>query len=717
MTASIYLTSAEGRTGKSAVALGVLDALLVDAPRVGVFRPIVRSRTEPDRVLELLRTKATAALTYEQCIGVTYDEAHADSAAALATIVAAYQSMKSHCDAVLVVGSDYTDVAAPTELAFNARIAANLDTPVMLILGGREHDGAETLGQSEARSAADIAHLAELAAIELRAAHASLVAVLVNRADGDELQNIVARVSAGLDEHVSVWALPEKYSLISPTAADVLSVVDGTLMRGSRDALAREVRSIVIAGMSMEHVLPRLIESSVVVIAADRSETLLAVTMAHEADTFANISAVVLNGDFELSPDVQRLLDGIGSPLPIIRTSYGTFETAQHIMHARGLLTAHTPERLDVAVGVFREHVDVNQLRKHIQLHSRRVDGVRTPTMFAYELFERAAAVNAHIVLPEGEDERILRAANTLLARSVVQLTLLGNESTIRTRARELGLKLSHATIIDPKTSPWRQQFIDEYVRLRKHKGVTAEIAEDRMNDVNYFGTMMVQLGFADGMVSGAAHTTAETLRPSLEIIKAKPGISVVSSVFFMALADRVLVYGDCAVVPEPTAEQLADIAVSSAITAAQFGVHPRIAMLSYSTGQSGSGHEVEKVRKATALVREAHPELSVDGPMQYDAASDPVVGAAKLPESEVAGRATVFIFPDLNTGNNTYKAVQRSAGAIAVGPVLQGLNKPVNDLSRGATIDDILNTVAITAVQAGAEKSHREHPSQQHHE
>ncbi|MBU3995039.1 MAG: phosphate acetyltransferase, partial [Actinobacteria bacterium] len=258
---------------------------------------------------------------------------------------------------------------------------------------------------------------------------------------------------------------------------------------------------------------------------------------------------------------------------------------------------------------------------------------------------------------------------------------------------------------VDHETYPLRARFATEYARLRAHKGVTLEEAAERMADVSYFGTMMVQLGLADGMVSGAAHTTAHTIRPSLEIIKTKPGVSVVSSVFFMALADRVLVYGDCAVNPDPTAEQLADIAISSAETAAQFGVDPRVAMLSYSTGDSGSGADVDKVRRATEIARAARPGLLIDGPIQYDAASDPATGASKLPGSSVAGRATVFIFPDLNTGNNTYKAVQRSAGAIAVGPVLQGLNKPVNDLSRGATIDDILNTVAITAVQAGMGK------------
>jgi phosphate acetyltransferase len=314
---------------------------------------------------------------------------------------------------------------------------------------------------------------------------------------------------------------------------------------------------------------------------------------------------------------------------------------------------------------------------------------------------ERARADRRRIVLPEGDDDRILRAASILLARGVADLVILGDVEETRARAASLGLDISAAEVISPTDPDLVQRFAVEYARLRAHKGITLQQAADAVTDVSYFGTMMVHLGLADGMVSGAAHTTAHTIRPSFEIIKTRPGVDVVSSVFLMALADRVLVYGDCAVIPDPTSAQLADIAISSAATARRFGIEPRVAMLSYSTGESGSGADVDKVRQATALVRERAPELLVEGPIQYDAAADAAVAAAKLPGSQVAGRATVFVFPDLNTGNNTYKAVQRSAGAVAMGPVLQGLNKPINDLSRGAQVEDIVNTVAITAIQA----------------
>ena len=330
---------------------------------------------------------------------------------------------------------------------------------------------------------------------------------------------------------------------------------------------------------------------------------------------------------------------------------------------------------------------------------------VRTPLMFEYQLMERARVDRQRIVLPESEDDRILEAAAILLRRGVANLILLGDETKVRARASALGLDLDEASIVSPQDAELVEKFAAEYAAARAHKGMTVERAREIVTDISYFGTMMVHLGLADGMVSGAVNTTAHTIRPALEFVKTKPGVSTVSSVFLMCLADRVLAYGDCAVIPEPTTEQLADIAISSAETAQQFGIEPRVAMLSYSTGTSGSGADVEKVRAATALVRERAPDLLLEGPIQYDAAIDPEVARTKLPNSPVAGRATVFIFPDLNTGNNTYKAVQRSAHAIAIGPVLQGLRKPVNDLSRGALVSDIVNTVAITAVQGQAIK------------
>ncbi|WP_345752060.1 phosphate acetyltransferase [Microbacterium rhizophilus] len=701
MARSIYITSAEGHSGKSTIALGVLDALSRATPKVGVFRPVARSTTERDYVLELLLGHDGVDLDYDECVGVTYDDVRADPEAALGTIVGRFKAVEAQCDAVVVVGTDYTDVGSPAELAYNARIAANLGTPVLLVLGGRAQQGqAEQLGTTTARTPDEMGQLAHLALPELERSRAELAAVVVNRADPDRLDEIASAVASAIGSGASVWALPEDRMLVAPSMQDILRAVDGTMLKGDEQLLVREALGVVVAGMSMVNVLPRLSEGAVVVIPADRTEVLLAALLANQSGTFPSLAGIVLNGPFPVPDDVLRLIDGLGSTLPIVSTDLGTYETAVRVMGARGRASG-SGRRYDTALTMFEQHVDTAELTRVLGVARATVV---TPLMFEYGLLERARADHRRIVLPEGDDDRVLKAAASLLKRGVADLTILGDPDAIRARATELGLDLTDATLLSPFDPELVERFATEYAKLRAHKGVTYEKAADTITDVSYFGTMMVHLGLADGMVSGAAHTTAHTIRPAFEIIKTKPGVSVVSSVFLMALADRVLVYGDCAVIPDPTSEQLADIAISSAATAAQFGVEPRVAMLSYSTGESGSGADVDKVRLATRLARERAPELPIEGPIQYDAAADSAVAKAKLPESDVAGRATVFVFPDLNTGNNTYKAVQRSAGAVAIGPVLQGLNKPINDLSRGALVGDIVNTVAITAIQAQGE-------------
>ena len=713
---SIYITSAEGNTGKSSIALGVLDTLTHLVERVGVFRPVARTATEPDYVVELLLRHlranagpgAAAGQTYEQSIGVSYDDVNTDPDAALARIVARYKAVEANCDTVVVIGSDYTDVGSPTELAFNARIAANLGAPVLLVLGGRVGSGeGERLGQSDARSAADIGQQTDVALAELRDEHASILAIIVNRADETALAEIIASVRATTNAQparsggafgVPIWAIPEDPYLVAPSMQSIMEATAGTLIKGDPALLAREALGVVVAAMSMVNVLPRLIEGAVVVVPGDREDVLLAVLLANASATFPSIAGIVLNGGFELPDSIQRLMEGLAPSLPIIMTPLGSYDTALRITRTRGRLAADSQRKHDTALALFETHVDAAALLDRLDVSRAEVV---TPLMFEYALLERARQNRQHIVLPEGEDDRVLRAAATLLARDVVELTILGEEFEVRSRAIGLGLDISKARVLSPFDDLLRLKFAREYKQLRAHKGITLEQANETVTDVSYFGTMMVQLGLADGMVSGATHTTAHTIRPSFEIIKTQAGVGVVSSVFLMALADRVLVYGDCAVIPVPTAEQLADIAISAAATAVQFGIEPRIAMLSYSTGTSGEGVDVEKVRAATALVRERRPDLLVEGPIQYDAAADAAVAATKMPGSSVAGRATVFIFPDLNTGNNTYKAVQRSAGAVAIGPVLQGLRKAINDLSRGALVQDIVNTVAITAIQA----------------
>jgi len=682
-TRSIYVSAQEGETGKSTVALGLLDLLTRRVQRVGVYRPIARSTDQRDYVLELLLGHDGVDLSYEECVGVTYDDVHADPEAALATIVSRYHAMAHSCDAVVIVGSDYTDVAGATELSFNARVAANLGSPVLLVVSGNS------------RTASEVRHAVDVALAELASHHAQTIGVIANRCTANPLGD----VRRALEGPVPAWALPEEPFLVAPTVGALMEAVDGRLAMGDPELLSREALEVLIGAMSVEHLLPRLSDGAVVITPGDRSDVLLGLVMAHAAPGSPSLAGIVLNGGFYPPPAVARLVEGLGQRLPVIRTNVGTFRSASAAAATRGRLTADSQRKVDTALALFEKHVDGEALLAALDVP--RIEVV-TPLMFEYGLLDRARGDRKHIVLPEGKDDRILRAAFTLLQRGVADLTILGEEAPIRSRGTELGLDLSAAKVIDPKASTeLSEHFAQEYARLREHRGMTVDRAREIVSSVSYFGTMMVELGLADGMVSGAMHTTAHTIKPAFEIIKTTPGVGVVSSVFLMCLEDRVLVYGDCAVIPDPTATQLADIAISSAETATQFGIEPRIAMLSYSTGDSGSGADVDKVREATALVRERRPDLVVDGPMQYDAAVDSAVGAAKAPDSPVAGRATVLVFPDLNTGNNTYKAVQRSAGAVAIGPVLQGLRKPVNDLSRGALVQDIVNTVAITAIQA----------------
>src|SRR6201996_6355417 len=684
----IYIAAPEGDTGKSAIALGIVHRLAAPVAKVGVFRPITRD-ADRDYIVDLLLAHATADLPYERCLGVDYQQLHADRDVAIDDIVERYHAMADECDAVVIVGSDYTDVASPAELSVNARIAVNLGAPVVLAVGAKD------------RSVDQVVHAVEVCLAELTAQRAHTAAVVANRCEPTELAAITDALRTLAPK---TYAVPDEPLLVAPTVADLQAAVNGTLVSGDSELMSREVMGVVVAGMTADHVLERLREAAAVVTPGDRSDVVLAVASAHAAEGFPSLSCIILNGGFELHPSVGALVAGLRLRLPIIATMLGTFETAGAVGSARGRVTTTSQRKIDTALQLIESHVDLSDLLAQLAIP---IPKVTTPQMFTYQLRERARADRKRIVLPEGDDDRILKSAGRVLQRSIADLTILGDESQIRARAAELGVNLDGATVYDPRTSDLCDQFAEQYAQLRAKKGITVEQAREIIHDVSYFGTMLVHNGIVDGMVSGASHTTAHTVRPAFEIIRTAPGISTVSSVFLMCLPDQVLAYGDCAIVRDPTVDELADIAISSARTAAQFGVEPRVAMLSYSTGESGTGADVDKVREATGLVRSRAPQLPVEGPIQYDAAVEPSGAATKMRDSPVAGRATVLIFPDLNAGNNAYKAVQRSAGAIAIGPVLQGLNKPVNDLSRGALVEDIVNTVAITAIQAQGTHGH----------
>ncbi|SCD99762.1 phosphate acetyltransferase [Streptomyces sp. PpalLS-921] len=690
MARSVYVTGIDRGDGRQVVDLGVMELLTRQVDRVGVFRPLVHDG--PDRLFELLRARYRLSQSAETVYGLDYHEASAIQAEEgtdelVSRLVGRFHRVAREYEVVLVLGTDFAATQLPDELALNARLANEFGASVITVVGGQGQDAGSV--RSEARNA--------------YRAYASLgcdvLTVIVNRVAAEDRAEIAAGLSAQLPVDCSV--LPDEPALSAPTVSQITTALGGTVLLGDDSGLARDALNFVFGGAMLPNLLKALTPGCMVVTPGDRADLVIGSLAAHSAGT-PPIAGVLLTLDERPGEEILRLASRLAPGTPVIAVAGGSFPTAGELFALEGKLNAATPRKAETALGLFERHVDTTALLERISVaRSGRV----TPMMFEHELLERARADRRRVVLPEGTEERVLRAADVLLRRDVCELTLLGDTDLIRKKAADLGIDLAGTQLIDPQTSELRQGFAERYALLRAHRGVTVELAYDVVSDVNYFGTLMVQEGLADGMVSGTVHSTAATIRPAFEIIKTKPDASIVSSVFFMCLADKVLVYGDCAVNPDPDAEQLADIAVQSAVTARRFGVDPRIAMLSYSTGTSGSGADVDKVREATERVRASRPDLRIEGPIQYDAAVEPSVAAMKLPDSPVAGRATVLVFPDLNTGNNTYKAVQRSAGAVAVGPVLQGLRKPVNDLSRGALVQDIVTTVAITAIQAQGEE------------
>ena len=684
MTRSVYITALEAGGGKSTVALGVTELLSHRVDRLAVFRPLVRAADDP--IVELLRQRyrLTQAGT-----GATFAEAtelvsKGGTDALASHIIERYRRVTRDAEAAVIVGSDFgresDEPFLRDELAFNARLVNEFAAVVLPVVDGRGRTPEATY--SAVRTAYQT--LSDL----------DIVAIIVNRAAPGVSRSELA------DLAVPVYAIPDDAAISAPTMAEVATALEAERLLGDEAAYARDVLDFIVGAAHLPVFLDYLRDGCAVITPGDRTD-LITATFAAQTAGAISVAGIVLTLGQRPDPRVMQLLRRLRADLPVIMVRYDSFDTIAKAARLEGQLSVANPRKVEAAIGLFESSVDIGELAARIDVtRSTRV----TPLMFEYALIERAQADRRHVVLPEGTEDRILRAADVVLRRGVAQLTLLGPVDEITRRAKDLGLDLAGAELVDPTLSPWRDEFAAMYAKLRAHRGVTLEMAYDQINDVNYFGTMMVATGRADAMVSGAAHPTADTLRPAFEIIRTRDDVSVASSVFFMCLADRVLVYGDCAVNPDPDARQLADIALSSADTAARFGVEPRVAMLSYSTGTSGYGAEVDKVIEATRIVRERRPDLPVEGPIQYDAAVDPEVARTKLPHSDVAGRATVLIFPDLNTGNNTYKAVQRSAGAVAIGPVLQGLRRPVNDLSRGATVTDIINTIAITAIQAQGE-------------
>ncbi len=689
---NIYITGAEQGSGKSVIMLAMMEMLSGQSEKLGFFRPIIFANEEKDNLIQLITYRYQLKWDYQSMYGCTDEEARRLTSEGryeelLKIILGKYLNLKKQCDHVLCVGSDYIGGDSIFEFDFNAEVANNLDCLLMPI-----SQGAERNIEQICDSITSISH-------NIEENHSDTLAIVINGIATSQLESLRSSLSQKALTNFPVYLVPSDPSLEKPSIGDILRSLNAKFISNNDETLNNDVHNYKVAAMQVPDFLKYIEKGDLIITPGDRSDIILACLMAYHSSNFPQISGLLLTGKEDPDEQVKLLLEGLGAPpFAILQVATDTFTSALNVTRVQAQLNAQNERKIATALSLVEDNIDMPELRQRIQApKAPRV----TPIMFEYDLLQRSRSNPKHIVLPEGTEERILRAAEILNRRGAAKLTLLGNKEKILHKIKALSLQLDDINIIDPMISDLRDGFAETFYQLRKHKGVVYNTAYDLMTDVSHFGTMMVHLGYADGMVSGAVHTTQHTIKPAFQVIKSKPGVSIVSSVFFMCLEDRVLVYGDCAINPNPSAQQLADIAISSAFTASMFNISPRIAMLSYSTGESGKGESVDKVREAAKLARALKPELTLEGPMQYDAAVDYSVSKTKLPESLVAGQANVLIFPDLNTGNNTYKAVQRSSGAVAIGPVLQGLNKPVNDLSRGCTVTDIVNTVAITVIQA----------------
>ena len=701
MAKCLFVNASEAKSGKSAVVLGVMQALLRDIRKVAYFRPVIcpEKAEEVDHNINLMLSYFDLDMKPEDAYVYTLEEVKAlmnsgQHDLILDKILEKYKYLESNYDFVVCEGLDYLGKNVAFEFDLNADIASNIGAPMLLIVRGID------------KSAEDIISTTQVTLDSLDEKGLNVIGCIINRAVVSEIEE--SKIARTLQSRQNsplpliTFVMPEVPALGKPTIADVKDWLGAEVVFGA-ERMTTLVQDILIAAMQAGNFMSYIQPGALVVTPGDRSDIILAALASRLSSEYPDIAGLVLTGGIKVSPSISKLIAGwTGVPVPILSVKEHTFKTAQAISALRGRIDPKDTRRVNAALGHFESCVDVRAITERLgNIKSSKI----TPKMFEFNLLERAAQKTMRIVLPESSDERILRATDILCRRHVADIILIGNADEIAAKKADLGLDFD-VEVINPETFHKFEEYVETYRQARAKKGISIEQARDTMLDPTYFATMMVHKGDADGMVSGAIHTTAHTIRPAFEFVKTKPGVSIVSSVFLMCLKDRVLVFGDCAVNPNPTSDQLADIAISSAATAKIFGIDPKIAMLSYSTGGSGKGADVDIVVEATRIAQERAPELMLEGPLQYDAAIDKDVAATKLPNSKVAGQATVFIFPDLNTGNNTYKAVQRAAGAVAIGPVLQGLNKPVNDLSRGCTVPDIVNTVAITAVQAQAERA-----------
>ncbi|WP_067144715.1 phosphate acetyltransferase [Pseudotamlana agarivorans] len=693
MSKGIYVATIEPNSGKSVVVLGLMRMLLGKTAKVGYFRPIIEDTEEGevDNHINTVMSYFEIDINYKKTFAFKRSEVldlynKGKSGDVIDEVIRKYKYLEERFDFILVEGTDFSHENSSLELDINTLIAKNLSLPVILVSRG------------DKPVISEIADNVQLAYDTFKQ-EVEVISIMANKVTPSSVTELKKQLKERIPEGTDVSVIPNIPSLANPTIKEIINQVDGEVLLG-KDSLNNQVDSAILGTMQLRNFLKHIKDNCLIITSGDRADILLGGMQAHVSKNYPKVAGIVLTGGLIPEDTILKLVEGLSSVIPIISAKEGTFTTTNKIGKIKTKIYADNIEKIETAIASFEKHVDTDKLANDLITFK---SGIFTPRMFQYNLLQRALKNKKHIVLPEGYDERVLRAAARLIDAHVVDLTLIGEKDKIQeiiTR-QDIPLNLEDVNVIIPQESEHFEDYVNTFYELRKHKNVNLQMAKDTMCDVSYYATMMIYKGHADGMVSGAVHTTQHTLRPALQFIKTKPGVNIVSSVFFMCLEDRVSIFGDCAINPNPNAEQLAEIAVSSAQTAQDFGVEPKVALLSYSSGSSGKGEEVDKVRKATELAKEKAPHMKIEGPIQYDAAVDMRIGKSKLPDSEVAGQASVLVFPDLNTGNNTYKAVQRETGALAIGPMLQGLNKPVNDLSRGCTADDIYSTVIITAIQA----------------
>lgn len=691
---AVYITTTEPDSGKSIISLGLMQLLLGKAAKVGYFRPIIDDLApgEIDNHINTVISYFNLDLKFEDAYAfkrsdVIKKKNENKDDEIIGTIIEKFKTIEERFDFVLVEGSSFVGEGSIIEFDINVLIAKNLGVPAIILASGK------------GKSTEELISNLHMAYDSFKDKGVEVLSIIANKIELENQASIISELKEDLPYNINVNAIPNNPKLSNPSIKEIVDALDAKVLFGEAH-INNQAGNFSVGAMQLRNYLTHLKENALIITPGDRADIILGGLQANLSDNYPSISGIVLTGGLTPEEPIIKLIEGLSEIVPIISAPRGTYSVTNQIGEIKSQIYAENTEKILTSINEFEKHVNVDDLVE--RLITFETKGV-TPRMFQYNLLKQAKSNKKHIVLPEGLDERVLRATKQLIDLDAVEITLLGDKKLIEEKLvnLDLALDLSLVNVVNPIESPLFESYSETLYELRKHKNVNLAMAQDLMEDVSYFGTMMVHKGDADGMVSGAVHTTQHTIRPALQFIKTKPETSIVSSVFFMCLEDRVSVYGDCAINPNPTAEQLSEIAISSAKTSIAFGIDPKIAMLSYSSGTSGVGEDVEKVRAATELIKTKSPELKVEGPIQYDAAVDMNVGKTKLPDSEVAGQANVFIFPDLNTGNNTYKAVQRETKALAIGPIIQGLNKPVNDLSRGCTTEDIFNTVIVTVIQA----------------